>query len=233
MSTIQDTTNQLNQLLAQSSDALLCGPDCQKMRKTDQLRQQYLDAQANVETAPFHLEDAEKSYYMFTGGTSEYDKIRKEQLEKDASAMIASTKATFQQEMENARDLGKTHENLSNTYENTLELYQNYLLKNSDLQKQLHVFKGDTITNDRKSFYESQGVDSLKKWYILWKWIYICVVASFIIGFFLAKSNYGIISRLLILVGFIVYPFLIQPLFRFIYGVVQQIFSYLPKNIYM
>ena len=37
------------------------------------------------------------------------------------------------------------------------ELYKKYLEENSNLQMQINKLNTDTITNDRKSYYESQG----------------------------------------------------------------------------
>ena len=56
----QNTTNQINKMLEQASEALLCGPTCQKIKLTDELKQKYLDAQTNLETAPIQVEQSKK-----------------------------------------------------------------------------------------------------------------------------------------------------------------------------
>jgi hypothetical protein len=230
--TTNETTDQINKLLAQSSDALLCGPDCQKIRKTGLLRQNYLDAQANMETAPFQLEEAEKNYYTYQQGDAGYTTIRKKQLEEQASKIIEKTTVTFDSEIDSATELATTYENVNITYENMQELYEKYLEENKQFQKQFSTLRGDTITNDRQSFYESQGYDTLNNWYILWKWIYGCIVAVYIIGLFLSSSNYSLINRIIILIFLIVYPFIIQPVYHVLYNIINTIYSYLPKNAY-
>ena len=230
---IQQTTDQINQLISQSSDAILCGPDCQKIRKTGLLRQTYLDAQANEETAPIQLQEAEKNYYTYTQGTTGYNTIRKNELTKQVSTIVASSTAKFESEIDNAKELTKTYNSLHITYKNMKELYQRYLEENKQLQKQVRHLTADTVTNDRKSFYESQGYDALQNWYILWKWIYIILVVVYVIGLFLVKSGYSIAVRIVILVALIVYPFIIQFLFRILYGLFEKLYSYLPKNIYL
>lgn len=63
----QQTTNQINQLLAQSSQALLCGPgtECERTQTSEDLQQKYLAAQTNVQTAPYQEQQAEKSFYTY------------------------------------------------------------------------------------------------------------------------------------------------------------------------
>ena len=46
--------NQLNSLLEQASDTILCNSECQKERKAEKLKQKYLDSQTNLASAP-HL----------------------------------------------------------------------------------------------------------------------------------------------------------------------------------
>ena len=169
---IQETTNQINQLVSQSSDALLCGPDCQKIRKTDLLRQSYLDAQSNVETSPIQLQEAEKNYYTYTQGDAGYNTIRKNELSKQAAKIISTATATFQTELDKAKDSAKTYNTLHITSQTMEELYKKYIDENKELQKKLIHLTTDTITNDRKSFYESQGYDTLNNWYILWNLFY-------------------------------------------------------------
>jgi hypothetical protein len=44
----------INNLLEQASNATLCGPTCQKIRVSQELKQKYLDAETNMQTAPYY-----------------------------------------------------------------------------------------------------------------------------------------------------------------------------------
>jgi hypothetical protein len=229
---IDETTAQINKLISQSSDALLCGPDCQKIRKTELLKQTYLDAQANVETAPNQLEEAAKNYYTYTEGDAGYNNLRKKELTQQADKMVALSTDKFQTEIDNATDLTTTYNSLHITYQNMEELYKKYLEENKRLRKRLVGSRSDTITNDRKSFYESQGYDVLTSWYILLKWLYISLVIVYIMGLFMSPSSYSITIRICILIALMIYPFVIQPIFSFFHTLFQRLYSYLPKNAY-
>ena len=51
----QLTQETINNLLEQAYQSPLCGPTCQKIRVSQELKQKYLDAQTNMQTAPINL----------------------------------------------------------------------------------------------------------------------------------------------------------------------------------
>jgi len=57
---INEMVEQVNIALAESAKSLTCGPDCQAQENIQSLRQIYLDAQLNLQTAPTKLTVAEK-----------------------------------------------------------------------------------------------------------------------------------------------------------------------------
>jgi len=228
----QQTTDQINALIAQSSDALMCGPNCQKTRKADSLQQTYLNAQANVETAPVQLQTAEQNYYTYTQGTAGYNSIRANAIMQQAAQATDSASATFQNGVDSATSLTATYNSLSSTYQNTFELLQKYLEENVELQDEINEINTDTVTNDRKTYYESQGYDKLKSWYKLFMWIYIFLVAIYVIGIFLAGSSYSFIAKFGILIGLILYPFAINYVVMFVYTSLRRVYDLLPKNAY-
>jgi len=228
----QESTDQINQLLQQSSDALTCGPNCQKQRKSNLLHQEYLNAQANIETAPVQLQQAEKDYYTYTQGTAGYIAIRKNQVTKQAAEAVNSATTTFQSGVDSATTLTDTYDSLMSTYDNTFELYKKYLEENAELQDQINEINTDTFTNDRKTYYESQGFNKLQSWYKLFKWIYIIFLVVYIIGFIFIRTGYSFKTKLFILIALILYPFVINYIVVFIYNGTLRLYDLLPKNAY-
>ena len=228
----QQTTAQINQLIAQSTDALTCGPNCQRTRKTDSLHQAYLNAQANVQTAPFQLQQAEQNYYTYAQGTAGYNAVRANAITQQATQVTDSATTTFQNGVDSATSLTTTYESLSSTYQNAFELYKKYLEENAELQGEINEINTDTVTNDRKTYYESQGYDKLKSWYKLFKWIYILLLIVYFIGLFLAGSSYSFIAKFGILIALILYPFVINYVFMFVYNGLSRVYNLLPKNAY-
>jgi hypothetical protein len=228
----QQTTDQINALISQSTDALTCGPNCQKTRKSESLKQDYLNAQENVETAPYQLETAEKNYYTYTEGTAGYNAIRANAVTQQAAAVTDSASSAFQQGVDAATNLTTTYNSLNTTYQNAFELYKKYLEENAKLQNEINEINTDTVTNDRKTYYESQGYNKLQSWYKLFKWIYIFLLIIYVIGLFLAGSRYSFISKIGILFALILYPFVINYVVMFVYNGLSRIYSLLPKNAY-
>ena len=228
----QQTTDQIYQLITQSSSALTCGPNCQKTQNTEVLRQDYLDAQANVQTAPIQLQEAEQNYYTYTQGTAGYNVVKASSVSQQASALVGSTTTTFQSDVDNATDLTTTYNSLDTTYQKLYDLYEKYLEENYELQMQINEVNTDVITNDRKAYYKGQGYDKLNSWYILFKWIYVFLVFIFILGMLLAGSNYSFMAKFGILIALILYPFVINYIVMFVINFIMQIYSLLPKNAY-
>jgi Mn2+/Fe2+ NRAMP family transporter len=227
---IQDTTTQINQMISQSADALTCGPNCQKTRKEEQLKQQYLDAQANVNTAPAQLETAAKNYYTYAQGTSGYNKYLTSQAAMSANSVVASATNTYSSALQNVQDLTKSYDNLTTTYNNSFDLYKKYLSENAFLQASISEINTDTVTSDRKSFYESQSLDHLNAWHSFLKWMYIFFVVVYFIGLLLTKSSYSLLTRILILIAFIIYPFVINYFVAFFYNSAMKLKVFFNKT---
>jgi len=230
---LNDPSSQVNQLVSQSADALTCGPNCQKNREAEKLKQAYLDAKANISTSPTQLNEAAKNYYTYTQGTAGYNRYLAAQVSSQASATSSSAASTFADALGSAADLTDTYAKLYTSYENAFDLYEKYLIENSELQGSIDMINTDTVTSDRKSFYESQGLDGLNNWNTVLKWIYIIMVCIYTIGFLLTKSNYSFIYRFSILIAFIVYPFVITYIVITVYKWISKINSLIPKNVYV
>jgi hypothetical protein len=228
----QISTEKLNSLLEESLSALSCGPSCQKIKTTEDLKQKYLNAQTNLQTAPIQLETTKKNYYVYTEGEPRYNDMLEEELKQKADMMGKMIADNFNEEINNA--------NLMNSYYNTeltnsgytKELYSVYLEKNQSTQKNIKGHYSDVLTNDRKTYYETEALEDLKYWhYVLWIIYYFFIMPLFIYGL-VSKSSYHFLIKLLI--GFIViaYPYYIDFILRTIYGFFHSIWIQLPKNVY-
>ena len=113
------------------------------------------------------------------------------------------------------------------------DLYENYYTINTNLKTDINKATGDVVTNDRKTYYETQNNNYLKNWYVVYKFIYIVIIIVFIIFLFVKKSEYSFISRVLILIFFILYPIYITKTVFWIWNkVILRIWELLPSNIY-
>jgi len=231
--TNQSATSQVNRMISNSAASLTCGPDCQKARYSEELKRKFLDAQANVNTAPEKLNAAAKEYYTYTQGTNGYNRYLSGQVSSEAKDITTTATSTFSSASNNLLSLTKTYTELNSTYTNTIDLYKKYLIENSSLEERINGISTDTVTSDRKSFYEGQGLDNLNNWYIFLKWIYIFLIIVYVFGMILVGSNYSFLTRVLILLAFIIYPFVIVFVISLLYEGLLRFLSLFPKNAYM
>jgi hypothetical protein len=236
----ENITNQINEMvekvnstLEESSQALLCGPDCQAQQNINNLRQIYLDAELNLQTAPGQLSVAEKNYLLSTLGEAGYDDYMTTKLTVTSNQIGDKITAAFTNTVQHSYSLNDLYETLYTNYEYLDDLYDNYVSVNTDLKKDINNATGDVVTSDRKTYYESQNYNYLKNWYIVYKFIYIIIIIIFIIFLFVRRSEYSIISRIFILIFFILYPiYVTQSVFWIWNHVILRIWELLPSNIY-
>jgi hypothetical protein len=227
----QESIYKISQLLEQSASSLSCGPACQKIKVGGELKQKYLDAETNLQTAPINYEKSKKNYYVFTEGENYYNNMLEEELHNKSKEIIKLILESFTNEMLNAKTMNNYYNTELINSKNTKELYEEYLVKNQDLQALVKGSRGDIITNDRKTAYETEALENLQKWYRFWLIVFYILILIFVFKI-IFKKEMTIVKRVIIVLLFFFYPIYIDRLFRLIYGFFKRILSYLPKNIY-
>ena len=232
LQTQQISQDKINELLNDASQALLCGPTCQKLKVGEELKQKYLDAETNIKTGPIELERTKKNYYVFTEGRSFYDNMLEEELTKKSETISQLLGENFNDEVSSAQTM--------NQYLNTglinssyvKELLNQYIEKNKELELMLRDNRGDILTNDRKTYYEIQELERLESWHKIWFRIYYVLNFTFLICWFVCESNISWGKKLILtpLIGF--YPYYIDYVLRMIYDFFAGMYKSLPKNVY-
>jgi len=242
LSELQDEnmTNLINQMmdqvdaaLAESAKSLTCGPDCQAQENIQTLRQIYLDAQLNLQTAPTTLSVAEKNYLVSTLGEAGYSDYMTTRYSVQASQIGDKITTSFEKTVTESTKLSDLYETVYTNYDYLEDLYNNYTTVNTALKTDINNATGDVVTSDRKTYYESQNYNYLKNWYTVYKFVYIVIIIIFIIFLFVRKSEYSFVSRVFILILFILYPiYITQSVFWIWNNVILRIWELLPSNIY-
>ena len=222
----------INQLLELSAQELICGPDCQKNKISTELKQKYLDAQTNLQTAPINLENTKKNFYVYTEGVPFYDNMLEEELKKKSNKISTLISENFNNELSYANTMNIYLNTALINSKYTTELLENYLEKNKNLKLQLKERYGDILTNDRKTFYETDALNSLILWYKLFWYIYYVLVVILILAFMFSPSNLSRINKIIISVLVIFYSYYIDYIVRWIYSLWRSLISRLPKNVY-
>ena len=224
--------DKINDLLNKSAEALLCGPDCQKMKITDELKQKYLDAETNIQIAPIKLEQTKKNYYVYKEGRPFYDNMLEEELKQKAEKISELLGETFNEEVSSANTMNQYLNTALINSEYTSELFKKYTSDNQELKLQLRNSRGDILTNDRKTYYETEALTQLKLWYRFWWYIYYILILVFTIALFISPSQLTMIKKVVLFVLLIFYPYYIDYIVRWVQGLYMSIYNRLPKNVY-
>ena len=157
--------NQFNTLIQQATDSIMCNSDCKNKREAEKLKQTYLDSQTNLAKAPNNLMVAQKNYIEFTEGTTAYNELLESQLQEKANMIANEFSANFDNEVDKVKSQIKSYDGLLLSYKYSLELLRKYNVENEKLFLDLKKESNDVLTNERKTYYEDQQIDSLKFYY--------------------------------------------------------------------
>ena len=226
--------NKINSLLEQSAESLMCGPTCQKIKVSEELKQKYLDAKTNMQTAPIKLEESKKNYYVFTKGEPYYDNMMEEELKKKADKLAELLSESFNEEVANAKTMNSYYNSTLINSHYTKELLSDYLGKNQALKLQLKSNHGDILTNDRKTYYETNALNNLQLWYKFWWYIYYILCLVIVISV-LMSPGYKIkelLIKLIKIVFFIFLPYILHWCLGLVYTIYKKIKDSIPISIY-
>ena len=220
----QELTNQLNNLIEISSNSLLCGPSCQKERNLKTLQQNYL-----------HLEDSKKQYITLKDGEAAYNRMRLQELEKEADNLISKIKQTFEEQIKHVLILTRYLDTELTNSQNTEELLQDFTERDLILAGKMKDKIGQIVTSDRKSYYETQELDRLNMWSSIFTTIYfiLLIVLTIEVSF---SDTLGVPVKFFILVLLYFYPFVINRVVLLLYTLIaaaaKSIYFFFPKNAY-
>jgi hypothetical protein len=124
------------------------------------------------------------------------------------------------------------YDNLNANYSNIEELHEKYREENGELFIDLKKTSSDVITNNRKTYYEDQSIETLKNIYYVLLVIYIIGIIVFLLSLFLYPTNRSIGKNIIIFILMALYPFVSLYIFQRLYQLYNFLVSLLPKNVY-
>jgi hypothetical protein len=232
--TSQDTLNKFNDLITQASDAVMCNSDCKQQRQSEQLKKKFVDAQANLASAPAQVYTAKQNYITFTEGESKYREVRRADLEEKAQKIADLSSEIFKQEEANLNIQIDSYDGLLLNFRNVVDLFDTYKKENTKLFLDLKDETNDVLTNERKTFYEDQRIDGLKfYYYYILLAIYIICVICFAVFSLIYPSQSTLKMRVAILIALIILPYVSSWILGNIIYLVYKAYGLLPKNVYV
>jgi len=224
--------NNFNDLMNQANQLITCGPSCQQQQSSSQLQQNYLNAEANMVSAPQQFKSAQKAYYTYTKGQSGYNEYIDKELNEKADKIASTYQEKIDRDISSDKEKIHMYQGLLVNFNNIIDLYKKYKTENDKLENNLKSKATDILTNDRKTYYEDQGIASLNTYYSILISIYIFVVVVFFLSIFLVKTNISFMVRIFILFFMIIYPFLCYGLFHLLFKLYNGIKGLFPSNVY-
>ena len=225
--------NNFNTIMSQASDTILCNSECRQKREAENLKQTYENAQTNLASASNQVHVAQKNYVTFTQGTAAYNDLQDSQLQEKAQLIINQFNENFDEESIKIKSQIQTYTGLLINFNNIFDLFRKYEKENIELSLELKDETNDVLTNERKTYYEDQNIDSLKFYYYYFLLsIYVIVVICFAAFSLIYPSQSSWKTKLVLLVVFIVLPFFSTFILGKIIYLVYEAYNLLPKNVY-
>jgi len=222
----------LNSFIQQASQVVNCGSDCQRQKISEQLQNTYLNAETNLASAANQVEVAQKKYITFTKGTTAYNNLNVNQLTEKAELIAAKFQDNFNKDYSNTGLLIDTYNGLYVNLQNVEELYNRYKNQKIKLFKDLKNNTSDVLTNDRKTFYEEQGIEKLNFWYFyVLITVYVICVIWYIVISFIYPSQLNWKHRLSVLVCLVALPFVSSYLLNIVLSIINFIYGFMPKKV--
>jgi hypothetical protein len=230
------TNANLNKLLDSTMELVACPPgsQCSKDRISEDLKRKYLDAQINEQVAPLRLEKAKKYYYVFKEGRNYYNEMLETEMTKKSEAIVKQIAEKFNEEIQNANIMNSYYNTIQNNSENSVELYDEYLKKNKEMIALIKGTHGDVLTNDRKTYYETEAVEKVKLWNTFLVIIYWILFATLCLSMVFSPSTMSIKQKILLGLVLVLYPFVINKILMFFYDYYTNTFvKNIDTNVYM
>ena len=229
----QFNLNNFNALMSQASDAILCNSECRQKREAEKLKQNYENAQTNLASASSQVQVAQKNYFTFTQGDVGYNNLLEQQLQEKAEIIVDKFNENFNEESIKINSQITTYDGLLINFKNIFDLFRKYKRENIELYKQLKEESNDVLTNERKTYYQDQNIDSLKFYYYYFILsIYIIFVICFASFSLIYPSQSSWKVKLALLVTFIALPFFSTWILGRIIYLIYTVYDMLPKNVY-
>ena len=213
------------------SSMLTCDTACQRRKKADELRNAWKAAVETEKTAPVTTAEAEKRYYVFTEGTPGYERMLLQRYTKKAETAKGLALKTHKELVDELRALLADYTAETITLKRMKELLRVRLDENKALKAAIDQDIAAVETNDRRVVYENWAKGWLGTVGKALLWLYILVAATFIYkSSFIQDQGYKTVKGWLMVVGLVIYPFILKYISLLIWFLTDQVRWYLQNR---
>lgn len=222
-----------NALLDQANERNACDPQCQYLKKSAELKEKYMQSNQNKKISSQQIEQAIQECIVYAKGRPVYDDGLNDEFSKKAHEIGKRIETTFGEETKKIITDIHSYNALLLNYKNLIDLYKKYKVENHLLKKKIKEEGNDILTNERKTFYEDQGQETLKTVFYVLTVLYIVCLVAFLIFVFAFPSELKLTSKIGIFAGLIVFYFLSPYALSLIISTAYFIYKVLPKNVHL
>lgn len=224
--------SKFNDFLDNANATLSCDETCQAQKTQDDLLARYLKAKTNLLTAPTQVKSAFKNFLVYSQGEDVYNQYTEQELQNKATKIVNTFKTNFQEQINDVKISVGTYDGLLLNFMHIVELYFKLLKENKMLELEVKSKASDTLTNDRKTYYEDQSINNLYFYYFIMIILYVIILIVYAVSIFLYPSDTPRKTNIIILILLIIYPFISTWLFLFYGKIYKKITGVLPSNVY-
>jgi hypothetical protein len=168
--------DQLNTFLATATQALSCTGDCKKQQKAEKLKEKWLAAETQAAGSQAAIEKAYRKYITFTEGPRVYREKQEEKFQQEANREVQRRWTSFQQQQQQT-DKSRYATTATTTDKELLEKIQ---LENRHLKERRDDAINDTLTNDRRIYYETEQTTWATRVRLLLQIVYVVIFLVFV-----------------------------------------------------
>jgi hypothetical protein len=195
-----------------------------------------LNTAINVyETAPDDLESAERNFYVFKEGEDGYKDLRLRRYKISADKIKARSIKAHNEFMRELSTLNKDYTAETIYTKRMTELLKKLNDENRELKNQIDGIRGKSATSDRKTWYEDQQMDKIKKYTPILRFLYFTLLVVYIIfGGYIVREEYKDWKIWLIIIAYTVFPFTLYWFIVQIFALYQSMmYKKVPKDVYL
>ena len=113
------------------------------------------------------------------------------------------------------------------------DLNKKYDDENEDYNTNTQKEFTDLLTNERKTYYQDQGIESLDYYYYWLRGVYILTIIVYMISCVVFSSDWSLLEQLSVLLCLMLLPFFSTYITTFIIWLLHGAYNLMPKNTYL
>jgi hypothetical protein len=216
----------------------ICDSECQQQEEIANLKQIYLAAKNNMESAPVEYETAKQNYFTLKDGVNGYNEILKKEYTDEGTKKKILMEENFNNHYKTVyikiKQLQELQEYLpkKNRKEGFEGVPNKSIFLSLPQQGVIASNLTDNITlNNRKSQYELEEYTKLKKYYSIYFIIFYILVVVLLL-MLIKKTDVSYFIKFVFIVGVACYPYYISWLIYFIHKGLKYIYKRSTMNIF-